>query len=165
MDTQAPRGLATDSITITTVSFGVPESVCVPAAALYAFPDALPGLPDSHRFALIASEAYEPFCWLQSLDEVHLCLPVLGLSSVRAGDYVRRAAKAAGEQEEGLAERMLLVTRYDEEAATFLVNLMAPIIIDNSTGTGRQAILEGPDYPLRLVVRWNGDTCQFEPPC
>lgn len=152
-------------IAVTTVGCGTPEVVRVPATDLYTFPDALPGLEDSHRYALIAKSEAAPFRWLQSLDETPVCLPVLGLDAVELHEYMRDVADVVGASEDSLQGSVLLVTRFDAAQATFLINLLAPIVLDTRQGTGRQIILDDRGYALRQPVRWDAGTLQFRLPC
>src|SRR5437588_761775 len=152
MNTQAePTTLGSPELAITTVRFGTPDQIMVSPACLYTFPDALPGLPDSHRFALIVEEELAPLCWLQSLDEVTVCLPLIPLTTIALQGYGDEVARAAGETgDEAIAERVLLVTRFDAATQAFVINQLAPVLLDPRTATGRQLILDGQRYPLRL---------------
>ena len=149
-------------VRIATMRFGAPESVSVSAADLYAFPEALPGLPDSHRYALVRDDAYAPLCWLQSLDEGPVCLPLLPLAALAVGGYAADVAEAIGAD---AARDALLVTRFDDAAGAFAVNMLAPIALDDAIATGRQIVLDGLQrpYPLRQHVAWDAVTRTFGP--
>jgi flagellar assembly factor FliW len=155
------------AILISTVRLGAPETVPVEASSLYTFPDALPGLDDSHRYALIADAAYLPLQWLQSLDNGAVCLPVMDLSAIELGSLGEGIAQALTREEDKgrSAGRIMLVIRFDAAAEMFVVNLLAPIILDTRTGTGRQVILDKQSYPLRQPVRWDVSTHRFHLPC
>lgn len=159
-----PELLLSD-LTIWTVRFGAPEQVAVPASSLYTFPEALPGLPESRRFALIAEEGYAPLRWLQSLDEGIICLPVLALEALPLPGYAAHVAAAAGLDGADLGGRVLLVTHFDAEAGRFAVNLLAPIVLDHHGATGRQVILEQQSYPLRRHLEWDAARREFSLPC
>lgn len=145
---------------------GTPTQTFVSPTDLYTFPDALPGLPDTHRYALIHDAAFAPLRWLQSLEELSVCLPVLALAALPIEGYAAHVARAADEEtDEELPGRILLVTRYDGAAEAFLVNLLAPLVLDQASGTGRQVILEGHQYPLRQPLQWEPATRIFRLPC
>jgi flagellar assembly factor FliW len=152
-------------IAITTVGFGAPEVVRVAPSDLYTFPDALPGLEESHRYALVSRLDAAPFHWLQSLDEALVCLPVLRLEAMEVGDYASAVAAVVGEDEEAVRARVLIVARFDQVQGTFLVNLLAPIILDMPQGTGKQIILDGRGYALRQSVQWDAAAHRFRLPC
>lgn len=158
--------LPCSSLTIWTVRFGAPEQVTVGAANLYTFPEALPGLPESRRFALIAEDAYAPLRWLQSLDEAVICLPVLGPEALALDGYDARLAAALGAAVSAEAPaRVLLITQYDAAAQSFAVNLLAPIVLDDHVATGKQVILEAGSYPLRQHITWDDVTRGFRLAC
>lgn len=153
---------ALPALPIQTFRFGEPEQVAVSPASLYTFPEPVPGLAESHRFALIEDAAYGPLKWLQSLDEAAVCLPVLAAASVALPDYGAEVATfvhAAPDAE----TRVLLVTRFDEEAGSFAVNLLAPIVLDGRSGTGRQVILEDRSHPIRQHIVWDARDEVFAP--
>ena len=152
-------------IAITTVGFGAPEVVNVAPSDLYAFPEGLAGLEESHRYALVSRPDAAPFQWLQSLDESLVCLPVLRLDAVAAGQYAAAVADVVGESEEALRERVLIVARFDQVKGTFLVNLLAPIVLDSLQGTGKQVVLDGRGYALRQPIQWDPSARQFRLPC
>lgn len=148
-------------LTVTTVRFGAPEEVTVRPSDLYAFPEALPGLPDSHRYALIVDNAYAPLRWLQSLDETAVCLPLLELAALRLAGYAERVAATLGDD----ALEALLVLRLDPEAGLFSANLLAPIVLDPRGATGTQIVLDGGDYAIRQHIVWDAAARRFDVPC
>lgn len=155
---------------IQTRRFGASEEVTVSASNLYAFPEAVPGLPDSHRYALVKDEAYGPLHWLQSLDDAAVCLPVLAVAALDVPGYAASVTRLlgdagdagdAGDGAEGT--RVLVVTRFDEAAGSFAVNLLAPIVLDARSATGRQVILEGQPHPIRQHIVWDAAAQVFTP--
>lgn len=153
-------------LTIRTVRFGAPEQVTVDVSSLYTFAEAMPGLPESHRFALICDPAYAPLRWLQSLDEEVVCLPVLALDALAGDERTARIAAELGLTDDAEERRqVLLVTHFDAAAGSFAVNMLAPVVLDAATATGHQAILEGQAYPLRQHITWDPHTRTFSAPC
>ncbi|MGH2390430.1 MAG: flagellar assembly protein FliW [Chloroflexota bacterium] len=150
-------------LTITTSRFGEAEQIVVPACALYTFPETLPGLPDSRRYALIGDESSAPLFWLQSLEEGPVCLPMVEVQGLQVEGYAEQVSEALGA--EPAAARVFVVTRFDPEHEGFIVNLLAPIVLDLDAGTGRQIILEGQSFPLRRAVRWDAEARVFIAPC
>ena len=63
------------------------------------------------------------------------------------------------------ARGVLLVTRFDDAAGAFAVNMLAPIVLDDAIATGRQIVLDGLQrhYPLRQHVAWSAATRTFGP--
>ena len=166
MDTRHDTPLSAGAqVVIPTLRFGTPAQVGVSASSLYTFLEALPGLPDSRRFALISDDAFAPLRWLQSLDEVEICLPLLDLDLLSIPGYAAAVAQTVGLEEVAPAGRILLVTRYDGPTERFVTNLLAPILLDAQSGTGRQIILEGHSYALRQPLQWQPATRTFSLPC
>jgi len=156
-------------VLITTRRFGAPFEVLVSSSKLYSFPDALPGLPDSHRYALLDEEAYLPLRWLQSLDEDLVCLPVLALDALPMEGYPAHVAAAIGAGDDGVSSigdhSIVLVIRFDQEEEAFVANLLAPVLLDHQRGAGKQVILEGTSYPLRQRLQWIPASRSFSLPC
>ena len=153
-------------LTIPTVRFGAPEQVTVDVHSLYTFAEAMPGLPDSHRFALISDPAYMPLRWLQSLDEEVVCLPVLALDTLKGDERTALIAAELGLTDDAdERRRILLVTHFDAAAGSFAVNMLAPVVLDAAIGMGQQAILAGQAYPLRQHISWDAHTRTFSAPC
>ncbi|HEY8285520.1 MAG TPA: flagellar assembly protein FliW [Chloroflexota bacterium] len=155
---QAP----TEGLVIATVRFGAVEQVVVAPSALFSFPEALPGLPESHRYALIGDESSAPLFWLQSLEDQAACLPVVESASLVVSGYAEHVGQSLGADHD---ERVFVVARFDPEANSFVVNLLAPVILDQRAGTGRQIVLDGQGYPLRQAVRWDAAARNFTVPC
>ena len=152
-------------VLISTTRFKTVEQASVHPSNLYTFPEALPGLPDSHRYALIDDPSYVPMCWLQSLDEQLVCLPVVPLSGTSLNEYAATVAQAAGIERTESGTRVLLVTRYDGQIERFVANLLAPIVLDPATGTGQQIVLDGQHYQLRQALQWDPAQRSFGLPC
>ena len=150
---------------IPTTRFGTIEEASVDSSNLYTFPEALPGLPGSHRYALIEDSSYDPMCWLQSLEEPLVCLPVVPLAGTSLDQYAAIAARASGLQLAEVGACILLITRYDNHAQSFVANLLAPIVLEPATGTGRQIVLDGQQYQLRQALQWNAQQRSFGLPC
>jgi flagellar assembly factor FliW len=150
-------------LTIVTSRFGAAEQVVVPPSALFTFPEALPGLPDSRRFVLIGDEASAPLFWLQSLEEGAVCLPLVDLNGLQAEGYTDHIRQAIGD--DAAVSNVFVVARFDPANDGFLVNLLAPVVLDRQSGTGRQIILEGQNFPLRRAVRWDASTRMFIASC
>jgi len=155
---QAPA----EGLLIATVRFGAAEHVVVAPSSLFSFPEALPGLPDSHRYALIGDESSAPLFWLQSLEEQAACLPVLESASLAVAGYAEHVGQSLGAEDDA---RVFVVTRFDPEAGCFVVNLLAPVVLDQRAGTGRQVVLDSQGYPLRQAVQWDAAARNFTVPC
>ncbi len=153
----------TAGLTIVTSRFGAAEQVVVPPSALYTFPVALPGLPDSRRFVLIGDEGSAPLFWLQSLEEGLVCLPLVDVNGLQVEGYAASVHQTVGAERE--TSHVFVVARFDPENGGFLVNLLAPVVLDRRDCLGRQIILEGQNFPLRRTVSWDAVARMFIASC
>lgn len=156
----SPVGKATrtGTIAVVTTRFGRAEQVAVPTADLYTFPDALPGLPEQHRYVLLSDPDYLPLGWLQALDEPACCLPVVVAGMVALPEYDVALARAGVATPGALP---LLVTRFDHAAELFVTNALAPIVLDTECGVGRQVVLDDARYAVRQPICWDVDQNRF----
>jgi len=163
MTATSPAGRTpAEGLVIATVRFGAVEQVVIAPSALFSFPEALPGLPDSHRYALIGDQNSAPLFWLQSLEDQAACLPVVESASLAVPGYGEQVSQSLGEERDA---RVFVVTRFDPAANSFVVNLLAPVVLDRRAGTGKQIVLDGQGYPLRQAVQWDAATRNFVVPC
>jgi len=163
MAATSPAGPApAEGLVIATVRFGTVEQVVVAPSALFSFPEALPGLPDSHRYVLIGDQNSAPLFWLQSLEDQAACLPVVESASLAVAGYAEQVSQSLGAAPDA---RVFVVARFDPEANSFVVNLLAPVILDRRAGTGKQIVLDGQGYALRQEVRWDATARNFVVPC
>jgi flagellar assembly factor FliW len=118
------------------------------------FPWGLPGFAQLRRFLVLQIASQGGFIWLQSLDDVKIALP-LGDPWSLFEDYDPRLpayAKVAldlGSPEDFVLLCVVVVTENAEEMS---MNLMAPIVINLKTRTGRQVMLENSEYTVRTPV-------------
>ncbi len=131
-----------------TVNFGPLE---VPEEKIIEFRDGLPGFSQIRRFAVLELEDLKPFRYLQSLGDPPIALLIIDPYLVDR-EYKLRVSQT--DMEDILAAEPGNVTVYavatvpdnPEEAS---VNLMAPVLINEKTRRGKQAILLEAGYPVR----------------
>lgn len=111
-----------------------------------------PGLDPHTRFVLTSIADAQGLFALRACDDENLRLYLVDPSAV-VDDYApiltdaQAQSLALAAPEEAL---LLVVARPGEEGVT--VNLMAPVVINQSTGAASQVILEDQDYPLRAPL-------------
>ncbi|HEY3498246.1 MAG TPA: flagellar assembly protein FliW [Polyangiaceae bacterium] len=115
------------------------------------FPAGIIGFPEEKGFVLIHHGSSDAIAWLQSVRTPELALPVVGAHQF-APNYpdvsLAEAAEHAGLQ--GSPEDMTaLVVLCATPGAPSTVNLAAPIIVNATTWTGTQAILDGTRFSTR----------------
>jgi flagellar assembly factor FliW len=118
---------------------------------LLTFPSGVIGFPSEQRFTLVPHQGSGYIAWLQSVSSPALAFPVVSAHAFgeRYPDVpVVTAAQEAGIQgpEEALAVMVVLCALSGQPAT---VNLLAPIVVNATTRTGAQIILEGTRFSTR----------------
>lgn len=136
---------------IDTLRFGPVE---IDEDKLITFDEGIPGLEQYHTYALLQFEDSYPLVWLQSTEDMGICLPVLDIFAVMP-DYVfdmdDSDVKFLGlTKPEELHVVNVVVIPEDIQGMT--VNLAAPVIINTTTGKAKQIVLSGVDYNVRVPV-------------
>lgn len=116
------------------------------------FPNGLIGFEQFRSFVLLNVQETSPIQWLQSVEDGSLAFPVVNPWDVRP-DYAPLISDADA-QALGLDEdtprgvlTILTIPRTDPRAIT--VNLLGPIVINLSTRTARQVVVENEEYTTR----------------
>jgi flagellar assembly factor FliW len=109
------------------------------------FPQGLIGFPGETEFVLVPHGNSTVVAWLHAAKNPAFALPVVsahGLIEGYAGVALGHIAKETGlrERAEDLAVMAVLSAPTGKPAT---VNLLAPIVVDTMTRTGRQVVLDG----------------------
>lgn len=135
------------AITIESSRFGTLE---IADEDVIEFPTGLIGLGGS-RYALVAPSEDGAFCWLHSLEDPALALPVANPWQFFADYAVELSDKASEPITADPSDVAVWVTvRAGAELADFHANLRAPILI--AEGKGHQIINEAADAPVRAPL-------------
>ncbi|MPM97960.1 Flagellar assembly factor FliW [bioreactor metagenome] len=134
-----------------TAHFGVVE---IDENSILHFDDGLPGLEADQRYALLTNEQSKPVSWLQSVDHKEIALPVVdpflpcpGYDfEISPGDVERLEA---GQAQDLFVLNVLVIP---EDINGMTVNLSAPIVVNARNKKGRQIILDGRQYRVRMPV-------------
>ena len=106
------------------------------------FPNGLVGFPQAQRFGLVAwGGDGSPFNLLECLDVEGLAFVVVP-PEVFFADY-------EPELEIGEHDVVLVIVTVPDRVEDATANLLGPLIIDTTTGTGRQAVLAPEQWPSR----------------
>jgi flagellar assembly factor FliW len=111
------------------------------------FPDGLVGLPAlvRHRLSAIPETAlYE----MVSSDDPSMGFIAAAADNVKSGTTDR--LRARGLVNEG--EWVLAILAVHGEPATITANLAGPLVVDMTTATARQLVLEDIEFPLQVPV-------------
>lgn len=117
---------------------------------LFNFPLGIPGFPDEKTFAFIPYEA-GPFSFIQSATEANLTfLLVDPFAFFKDYEFVLEdeVVKELDLSQEN-PPKVFLIATVKEKLADMTVNLLAPLVINGHDHTGRQVILDKPEYSIR----------------
>jgi flagellar assembly factor FliW len=135
------------SITIESSRFGTLE---IASEDVIEFPTGLIGLGGT-RYALVAPSEDGTFCWLHSLEDANLALPVANPWDFFADYQVDLSDEASKPITADPSDVAVWVTiRAGAEPVDFYANLRAPILI--AEGKGHQVINEAADSPVRAPL-------------
>ncbi|KUO71293.1 MAG: flagellar assembly protein FliW [Desulfosporosinus sp. BRH_c37] len=118
---------------------------------LFDFPYGIPGFPEEKTFVYLPHDAESPFSFLQSTTEANLTFLLADpFSFFKDYEFVieDEVAKELGISQENPPQVFLIAT-VKEKLADMTVNLLAPIVINGVNHTGRQVILDKPEYSIR----------------
>lgn len=120
------------------------------------FESGLIGFPQLKNFFLIRDEekASSLICWLQSVEERGMALPVMDPLKVMESYNPMiedELLKPLGELTEDNLMALVTVT-VPREIEKISINLQAPILINADTKQACQLILEDGDYPVRYPI-------------
>lgn len=111
------------------------------------------GFEDQKEFAVLYEGETDdnPFCWLQSVKEAHVCLPLID-PLVWFPDYQPdlpdEEVRKLGELNPEIIS-IYTVTVVPENLEQMTTNLRAPIVLNLETKRGAQIVIEEGDYPIR----------------
>ena len=116
--------------------------------------DGVLGFDSLSRFLLIESEDFEPFKFLQSVEEPVICFPLIDPILVDAS--YRLELKTEAQEKLGLNNPddglVYSVVTLDENPQGTTANLCAPLVINTSNMRGSQIILFDSEYAVNQPV-------------
>lgn len=107
------------------------------------FAEGLIGLPEMRRAVLISMEAFEPFCWLASIDSEKERFVVVDPKMIFAGYDPFDPKNPIDDKMQTLA-----IVKVSSDWTKTTVNLRAPLVINTVTNNGAQLILAESNYQL-----------------
>ncbi|MHB8073692.1 flagellar assembly protein FliW [Desulfosporosinus fructosivorans] len=123
----------------------------VEAEQLYNFPQGIPGFPDMKTFVFIPLAEESPFAYLQSTTEANLTFLLANPFAVFTDYEFVLEDEVAQELDlsQGNPPQVFLIATVKGKLADMTVNMMAPIVMNGLKHTGRQVILDKPEYSIR----------------
>lgn len=125
---------------IETQKFGLLE---IDENSIINFPYGLVGFENCHRFVLIKNEDFDPFCWLLSIDNDEVSLPILNPYIVKP-DFDSNLPEYFGKDTFTVkgSENIFCVVNIKDMKGKFTINLKSPILVDIVKKEGKQLILD-----------------------
>jgi flagellar assembly factor FliW len=123
---------------------------------LLTFADGLLGFPEAQRFALVDTQDSGVYFWLQSVDDPSLAFlsvdpwAFFPEYSVDLPDAEERSLGIGAEED--VLVLCLLTVRRDASATAITANLLGPLVINTTSGLGRQVVLAESGYPVRAPL-------------
>ncbi len=127
-------------------------TLTVEESQIIRFPDGIPGFADQTRYVFIQNpEDNLPFHWLQSLEDGELTFVVMNPFLCRP-DYDFQLAehvvkKLDIKKQEDV--RILCIVKVPEKVEDMTINLLAPLIINDSANQAAQVVLDENRYHTR----------------
>jgi flagellar assembly factor FliW len=118
------------------------------------FPWGLPGFSALRRFVVLQGESTPNFLWLQSLEEPKTALPLIDPWSVfeEYDPHLPSYARIALDLQNPDDFTILAICVVGREAREMTVNLLAPLVVNLRTRTGRQITLDSGNYLVRTPL-------------
>jgi flagellar assembly factor FliW len=122
----------------------------VPEEQIISFPHGIPGFPNEKTFVYLRYDAESPFSFLQSTTEANLTfLLVDPFTFFQDYEFTLEDEVA---QELVLSRenppQVFLIANVKGKLADMTVNMLAPLVINQVKRTGRQVILDKPQYSI-----------------
>jgi flagellar assembly factor FliW len=118
------------------------------------FPWGVPGFASHKRFIALNLDGQEKFVWLQSLDDPAVAIPTADPWQI-FGDYTPQLPPYATSSLDLRSPEdfaTLCVVVVTPGAAEMTMNLLAPVVVNLRTRTGRQITLETGGYSVRTPI-------------
>jgi flagellar assembly factor FliW len=114
---------------------------------VYHFQDGLPGFEELREFVIISDQDTEPLKWLLSIQDPDVGFPILEMSLIKPELY----NEISDVNIETCTVFGIVTLNHEPKPAT--VNLKAPVIVNNSTKSGKQIIINSDKYSTDFEIR------------
>ena len=117
------------------------------------FPKGIPGFNGLRRFILIQGDDYQPFKFLQSVEDPAISFPLLSPALIRSDYRLELTGEQLSELDLERAKKALVfcVVTIAEDPGRVTANLFSPLVINPESRVAAQIMLLGSDYPVDEV--------------
>lgn len=146
----------TRAIKVHTTNFG---ELDIPEDKVIEFREGIPGFPHIQKFAILEFENLRPFQYLQALGEPPIALLVVNPFLLHPAYRFDISSSDMEDIRTGRPEEVTVfaVATIPEDPARATVNLMAPILINETSRCGKQVILLDSQYSVRHPLFGGGE--------
>lgn len=118
------------------------------------FDEGIPGF-DEKEFIMLADNPDDLFCWLQSVEDGDIAFVLMDVKQIMPDYNPKIEPEVLDELKSGDEEADLSyynITVVPDDLKDMRVNLKAPVIINNKTCRGKQAVASNEEYSLRHYI-------------
>lgn len=119
------------------------------------FKKSLPGFDKLEKFAIIESEEYKPFSFLQSLEDKNISFVIMSPFLIEKNyEFKLEDRIVKGLEIENPKDILVYSTvTLNNDVKNITTNLSAPIVINKKNGLGEQIILDNPKYKIKHQIK------------
>lgn len=136
----------------------------IDASKIIALRRGLIGFPHETKFVLLRPNGRKPIAWLQSLQTPALAFPVIESTKISPpypAETMETLAGLACIPSDGVSVLVIVAVR--SKAPRVVANLLAPIVIDRSSGNGAQIVLNAKKYSASTALTSPGSPSPAKP--
>lgn len=114
------------------------------------FPKGIPGFEELTRFLLIQGEDYQPFKFLQSVEDPAISFPLLSPRMIRSDYHFALSDQQRSDLELEQSKEALIycIVTVAEDPARTTANLFSPVVINSEKRKAAQLMLLESNYPV-----------------
>ncbi|MBI1747856.1 MAG: flagellar assembly protein FliW [Acidobacteria bacterium] len=118
------------------------------------FAEGLPGFPNLKQFIFLDSEEFQPFQYLQAIDDPPIAFPLISPYLVKKDYHVVISAEDAMPLHAETPEDLLIysIVTIPTQIEHTTINLLAPVVLNFRHMIGKQIILHGSDHPVQFPI-------------
>lgn len=118
------------------------------------FAQGLPGFEELKEFVILEADESKPLYWLQSTENMHICLPVIIPFELMDDYFIEIRDNELSELGISNESDLLLmnVVVIPTEFEKMTANMAAPLVVNAKLGIGKQIIIDSKDLSVRYPI-------------